>query len=90
MDIIESKLGDIVLTTCPHCGFSNSDDMQIIFAAYRDDASLTCVTCNKEFYVELSCQTRAAEQLRAPAEPEQKCPACFGDCERLHNDGLYA
>ncbi len=30
----------------------------------------------------------AAELLRAPAEPEQTCPVCFGDRERLNNDGL--
>ena len=78
MDIIESKWGDIVLTTCPHCGSSNSDDMQILFAAYRDNASLTCVDCGKEFFIELSCQTRAAEQQRAPVQSEHKCPRCNG------------
>lgn len=68
IEIVESKYGDIVLTTCPHCGHYNEDDIQIIFAAYRDSASLRCADCKKDFWVELSCLTRAAELLRAPVQ----------------------
>ena len=31
---------------------------------------------------------KAAEQRRVPDPVEQKCYACFGECERLYNDGL--
>ena len=76
IEIVESKYGDIVLTTCPHCGHYNEDDMQIIFAAYRDNASLRCADCKKDFWVELSCLTRVAEQRDEAVESiREACPA---------------
>ncbi len=67
LEIVESNLGDIVLVTCPHCKHYNEDDMQIIFAAYRDNAPLRCFYCKKDFFVELTCQTRA-DELRIGAD----------------------
>ncbi len=61
LEIVESKFGDIVLVTCPHCGQYSEEDMQIIFAAYRDNAPLRHLDCGKDFYVELTCLTRADE-----------------------------
>ncbi len=48
---------------CAHfAGFDNYTDLPGL---------VTCPYCKREL-------TRAAEQQRAPAEPEQTCPSCAG------------
>ena len=75
LEIVESKIGDIVLVTCPHCGQYSEEDMQILFAAHRDNAPLRHLDCGKDFYVDLTCLTRAAEQRdEADGELAGKAP----------------
>ena len=62
IEIVETLYGPIVLIPCPHCGQYSEEDMQTVFTAYRDEAPLRHLDCGKEFYVELTCLTRAAEQ----------------------------
>lgn len=62
IEIVETLYGPIVLIPCPHCGQYSEEDMQTVFTAYRDEAPLRHLDCGKEFYVELTCLTRAAQQ----------------------------
>lgn len=76
IEIVETLYGPIVLIPCPHCGQYSEEDMQTVFTAYRDEAPLRHLDCGKEFYVELSCLTRAAQQrdeaVGKGAEVQQK------------------
>lgn len=87
MNYVFGKTYEMALVTCCHCGNVSGEDLEIIFASDRDNASLTCVACKKEFYVELTCQTRDAEHRRA-VDPAAATEACI--LKDRHEELMYS
>jgi len=77
-----------VVFRCPKCKGLGEKYPPGKYDAVSDKDIYKCADCGVEFIIRFVPLTSAAELLRAPAEPEQTCPVCFGDRERLNNDGL--
>lgn len=51
-----------LLLRCPHCNMSTHVSCTDLFLANHRKSAVVCVACKKDFYVEISCLTRDAEQ----------------------------
>ena len=61
---------------CPSCAADNQMGLPRFVFASKGEEFITCVACKKEFYVQVFCQTRAAE---LPLERKSgTCPSCGG------------
>lgn len=68
------------IIACPHCGHPNRMALPSMYGASMRPTQKLCIDCNKDFYVEVFCLTRAAE---LPLEPSVDTPKA---CNRNYHD----
>lgn len=67
--------GTTIVLICPHCGERTETHLMAFLAANNFGASCECLACHLEYYVEIHCLTRAAEQRdEADGELAGKAP----------------
>ncbi|MBI5950198.1 MAG: hypothetical protein HY865_00960 [Chloroflexi bacterium] len=63
---------------CPKCEHKNSVGLVKFSDAIDQQFPLGCVACGVDMYVEMTCQTRAAELRNEAVDAGQTCPSCGG------------